>query len=396
MNGKCTEAWALAVILEKKEINTKDLDFMKQNIILLISCTLFICLFSGCDKGEDLNQYKVGEFDFKIDSIYNVTQTSVTIRATLHTAQVEKNITGLYVEYYKEDDINKNYAIKTQSFDKKEGTVIMTITGLDPDTYYCVQPWIALAQGTNPHIAYTTGMSKPDTEVSFMTHGELPKTGTVNDIDGNVYHYITIGTQAWLVENLKTTHLRDGTPIPNEKDSVKWCLSDTQQELQTSLSYCDYNNNTAYGEKYGHIYDIKASLSKIAPRGWHVPTLNEWNVLKNYLIFHGYNYDKSTTDNSIAKSLASNSNDWKGYSYNAGSIIDNLSLNNSTGFTAMPGGYRSRYGEFKGLGYYCYLWSSTSYYQYNNYIYLNSGSNYLGDDYYNVSGLYIRCIRDNY
>jgi Fibrobacter succinogenes major domain (Fib_succ_major). len=369
---------------------------MKQNIILLISCTLFICLFSGCDKGEDLNQYKIGEFDFKIDSIYNVTQTSVTIKATLYTQKVEKNITGLYVEYYKEEDKGKDNTSKSQSFDQNNGTVVMTITGLEPNTFYCIEPWIAIAHGTNPYVGYTTGMAKPNTEVSFMTHGELPKTGTVNDIDGNVYHYVTIGTQTWLVENLKTTHLRDGTPIPNEKDSAKWCLSDTEQWLQTSLSYCDYNNDTVLGKKYGHIYDIKASLSKIAPRGWHVPTLNEWNVLKDYLISHGYNYDKSTTYNHIAKSLASNSSDWIGYSYNEGSIIDNLSLNNSTGFTALPGGYRSRYGEFKGLGYDCYLWSSTSYYQYNNYIYLNSGSNSLNNNYYDVSGLYIRCIRDNY
>jgi uncharacterized protein (TIGR02145 family) len=377
-------------------MNTKELDFMKQNIILLISCILSICLFFGCDKGENLNQYKVGEFDFNIDSIYNVTETSVTIRATLYTPKVEKNITGLYVEYYKEEGKDDPNAWKWQSFDQKDGTVIMTITGLEPNTVYCVTPYIALAHGTNPYVGYATGMAKPDTEVSFTTHGELPKSGTINDIDGNVYHFVTIGTQTWLVENLRTTHLRDGTPIPNEKDSAKWCLSDTDQGLQTSLSYCDYKNDTVYGKKYGHIYDIQASRSKIAPRGWHVPTLNEWNVLIDYLISHGYNYDKSTTYNYVAKSLASNSNDWIGSSYNKGSIIDNLSLNNSTGFTAMPGGYRSRYGEFIGLGYYCYLWSSTSYYQYNNYIYLNSGSNSLLDDYYGVSGLYIRCIRDNY
>ena len=378
-------------------MNTKDLDFMKKNIILLISCALFICLFSGCDKGEDPNQYTVGEFDFKIDSIYNVTETSVTIKATLYTPKVEKNITGLYVEYYKEEDKNKDNTSKFQSFDQKDGSVVMTITGLEPNTVYCITPWIALAHGTNPYIGYATGLANPNTEVSFTTHGELPKTGIVNDVDGNVYHYVTIGTQTWFVENLKTTHLRDGTPILNEKDSVKWCLSDTEQWLQTSLSYCDYNNDSVSGKKYGHIYDIKASLSKIAPRGWHVPTLNEWNALKDYLISHGYNYDKSTTNNYIAKSLASNSNDWTGSSNNEGSIISNLNLNNSTGFSAMPGGYRSRYAEFKGQGYYCSLWSSTSYYQYNNYFFLISGSSSLmTDNSYKASGMYIRCIRDNY
>lgn len=370
---------------------------MKRNTILLISCALFICLFSGCDKGEDLNQYKVGDFEFRIDSIYNVTQTSVTIKATLHTAQVEKNITGLYVEYFKEDDRYKDYASKEQSFDQKEGTVIMTITDLEPDTYYCIEPWIKIARGTNPYVGYVTGLATPNTEISFMTHGELPKTGTVNDIDGNVYHYITIGTQTWLVENLKTTHFRDGTPITNETDSAKWCYSNTQQSFPTSFSYCDFRNDTVLGKKYGHIYDIKACRAKIAPKGWHVPTINEWNLLANYLISNGYNYDKSTSYNYVAKSLASNTNDWIGYIYNKGSIIDNLNLNNSTGFTAMPGGYCSRNGEFKGLGYYCSLWASTSDYQYNNYVFLYSGSSSLTIDCsYDASGMYIRCIRDNY
>ncbi len=349
-------------------------------------------MFSGCDKGEDFNQNKVGEFNFKIDSIYNITDTSVTIKATLYTPKVEKNIIGLYVDYYKEEDQNKENATKSKSFDQKSGTVVMTITDLEPNTVYCITPFIQLADITYSFL----GMANPNTEVTFTTHGELPLAGTVNDIDGNVYHYITIGTQTWLVENLKTTHLRDGTPIPNEKDSVKWCLSETEQRFQTSLSYCDYNNDTVFGEKYGHIYDIKASLSKIAPRGWHVPTLNEWHVLRDYLISQGYNYDKSTTENYIAKSLASNSNDWFGYSFDNGSIITDLSLNNSTGFTALPGGYRSRRGEFKGLGYYCSLWSSASYYQYNYYVFLYSESaGFMEYESYDATGMYIRCIRDN-
>ncbi len=45
---------------------------------------------------------------------------------------------------------------------------------------------------------------------------------TVTDIDGNVYHTVTIGTQVWMVENLKTTKYRNGDPIPNVTDSTVW------------------------------------------------------------------------------------------------------------------------------------------------------------------------------
>ena len=45
---------------------------------------------------------------------------------------------------------------------------------------------------------------------------------TIEDYDGNIYHVIYIGTQKWLLENLKVTHYRDGTPIPNLTVNADW------------------------------------------------------------------------------------------------------------------------------------------------------------------------------
>lgn len=101
---------------------------------------------------------------------------------------------------------------------------------------------------------------------------------SVVDIDGNLYHAVAIGTQVWMVENLKTTKYRDGSPIPNVTDSTAWLLT-------TKGAYCDYNNDTTHSSTYGRLYNWYAVIDTrhIAPEGWHVPTHEEWNTLVQFL-----------------------------------------------------------------------------------------------------------------
>jgi uncharacterized protein (TIGR02145 family) len=196
--------------------------------------------------------------------------------------------------------------------------------------------------------------------------------GTVADIDGNIYHTVTIGTQTWMVENLKTTKYNDGTDIPNVTNS-------TWPDL-TTPAYCWYLNDAAtYKATYGALYNWYAvNTGKLCPAGWHVPTDAEWTTLTNYL--GGENV-------AGGKLKETGTSHWQD---------PNVGATNIVGFTALPGGSRWDYSTFNAITYSCYFWSAAFYnaswawYREIDAGYPNLYSNYH-DKY---KGMSVRCIKD--
>jgi uncharacterized protein (TIGR02145 family) len=206
----------------------------------------------------------------------------------------------------------------------------------------------------------------------------------VKDIDGNIYHSVTIGTQVWMVENLKTTRYRNGDSIPNITDNYQWYNL-------TSGAYCNYDNLLINGDKYGNLYNWHAVSDgrNIAPVGWHVATDEEWTTLTNYVAAN------PGTSGSIAKVLASQT-DWVS-SVETGVIGNDLSKNNTSGFSALPGGYRDYSGSFNHLGDIGGWWTATevspsfAWFRALGYDGAGVGRDY-NDKYYGFS---VRCVRDN-
>lgn len=202
---------------------------------------------------------------------------------------------------------------------------------------------------------------------------ELPSGCIVTDIDGNVYHIVVIGTQEWLVENLKTTRYRNGTAIPNVTDSTAW-------SGLTTGAYCDYNNNAANSTTYGRLYNWYAvsNANNIAPTGWHVATDAEWTTLTTYL---------------GGDSVAGGKLKEAGLAHWASS---NTGATNETGFTALPGGYRGYGGTFGGIDNYGGWWSSTE--DYTTIAWSRGMSdfnvNVLRISYHKPLGFSVRCVRD--
>lgn len=196
---------------------------------------------------------------------------------------------------------------------------------------------------------------------------------TVTDIDGNLYHTVTIGTQTWMVENLKTTKYRNGDPIPNVTDGTLW-------ENLTSGAYCDYANTPGNSTTYGRLYNWFAvnDSRNIAPAGWHVPSDDEWSTLVEFLggweIAGGKLKETSTTH-------------WFSSNYGA---------TNESGFTALPGGVRDTYGAFYSISLNGFWWSSTEYstaYAWLRDMYYSSA--YVGrNNSFKGYGFSVRCLRD--
>jgi uncharacterized protein (TIGR02145 family) len=127
--------------------------------------------------------------------------------------------------------------------------------------------------------------------------------------DGQAYTFRHIGTQVWMTQNLNYNAPGSGC----------------------------YDNNSGNCAIYGRLYDWN-SVSTVAPSGWHVPSDAEWQTLKTYLGGEGAGGPMKAT---------------------TGWILPNLCATNSSGFTALPGGFRDNRGAFGYIGSNGWWWSST-------------------------------------
>jgi uncharacterized protein (TIGR02145 family) len=199
------------------------------------------------------------------------------------------------------------------------------------------------------------------------------------DGDGNNYKIVTIGTQTWMAENLKTSKYNDGTVIPLITSSTTW-------SGMFGPAYCWFNNDAGtYKNIYGALYNAYASNTpKLAPIGWHIATKDEWVLLNNYISAN------SSTYGTVVKALAA-STYWS-TNGNPNVIGNDLTKNNSTGFSALPAGNRLQDGGFASIGNYCSWWSSYmnaySWILYNDYGTLLSGDNII------QAGMSVRCVKD--
>jgi uncharacterized protein (TIGR02145 family) len=210
------------------------------------------------------------------------------------------------------------------------------------------------------------------------------KEKEITDADGNVYNTVTIGTQVWMKENLKTTRYSNGDLIGTTNPATLDISSESTPKYQ--WAYAGDEGNVA---NYGRLYTWYAITDsrKVCPTGWHVPAYAEWYTLIDYLVSNDFGYEGDGYD--IAKSIAATSG-WT-LSGAAGSVGNDQTSNNSSSFTAYPSGYRILNGTFNYIGLVCFWWSTPESYSF----YLVYDKTYMDradvEKYY---GLSVRCVKD--
>jgi uncharacterized protein (TIGR02145 family) len=201
-----------------------------------------------------------------------------------------------------------------------------------------------------------------------------PKT-TVNQVKQSTsYKTIKIGEQSWMQENLNESKFKNGEIIDQATSNEEW----EKAGREGRPVWCYYDNDSKNGVKYGKLYNWYAVNDPrgLAPEGWHIPSDNEWVVLKDFL----GGVDVSGVK---LKSLSG----WYGQGNGT----------NSSKFSGLPGGTRDSKGNFTYLGEGAYFWTSTEggrAYSYFRYLFHDIRAMYGGMYTEKEGGLSVRCIKD--
>lgn len=190
-------------------------------------------------------------------SVSEVTRTSALIEAVINEYGETASSIGVCWSTSELPTINDNKTTETAN----AKSFSSLLTELIPGT-----PYFARAYAVNP-----AGVAYGET-ITFTTKSPL-----IKDFDGNEYTSVKIGTQTWMVENLKVKHYRNGDPIEKVTQPSDW---DSE-----SGRYGEYDNNEMVSAIAGNLYNWYAAADprNIAPEGWRVPTDADWTTLITHL-----------------------------------------------------------------------------------------------------------------
>jgi uncharacterized protein (TIGR02145 family) len=267
--------------------------------------------------------------------------------------------------------------------------------------YWNGSSWVLLNPGAAGQVLKMSSDNDPvpvwGTDATTSVPAFSPCGAPISDIDGNIYNTVLIGAQCWTKENLRVRRYNKGRSIPFDATGDAGGTSSTWSNLTIGAhtiyahdSLATPSNLTKYGYLYNWyaakgIYTIGTITStdtlNICPSGWHVPTDAEWTTLTTEL---------------GGESVAGGKMKSIGTAY---WTSQSAGTDNSSGFYALPGGFRE-YGGFQNISYIALFRSASDNTQfgniYSNGLGLNSGINSVFREwpYDKISGVSVRCLRN--
>lgn len=205
---------------------------------------------------------------------------------------------------------------------------------------------------------------------------------------------IKIGTQIWTSKNLEVTIYRNNDSIRFASNEEEWQDAVSKKEG----AWCYYENNKYVNDNCGKLYNWYAVNDPrgLAPLGYHIPSKSEWETLINDLggdTEAGYQMIVVNRDGNIwNNSRPDPDKPWKRFP------------NNSSGFSAFPGGFRHQNGGFGGasngnlgqdhdIGFW---WSASELDQVTAWYFYLTSDNFVTNKYIEKKtfGFSVRCIKD--
>lgn len=305
--------WTALATLDKNETKYSDSTFMGDKTL-----GYKLIAYAGNNFSNEKIIYisTVSGLNVSTDQVTIVTSTAAIMGGTVKTfgglSIIEKGI--CYSTTQNPTTSNDRLVIQTSS--QYFGTTALNLTA---NRQYYVRAYVITNKGTSY-----------GNQVSFITDDRL------TDIEGNIYKTVIIGDQVWMAENLKTTKYSNGTAIPLIADGNIW-------KGLSSGAYCYFFDDPNNGVVYGALYNFFAVIDnkKLCPTGWHVPSKPEWSTLINYL------GGESVAGNKLKETGTAHWN-------------PNEGATNSSGFTALPGGWAAGDGQdYYNTGVMAWWWTSS-------------------------------------
>jgi uncharacterized protein (TIGR02145 family) len=265
--------------------------------------------------------------------------------------------------------------------------------------YWNGSNWVLLNPGTAGQVLKMSSDNDPvpvwGTDATTSVPAFSPCGAPISDIDGNIYNTVLIGAQCWTKENLRVRRYNKGRSISFDAIGGSGGSSSTWSNLRIGAHTIYANDSTTTPSnrtKYGYLYNWYAAKGiytegtilpndtlNICPEGWHVPTDADWTTLTTELGGESVAGGKMKSIGTVSY--------WNS---------PNEGATNSSGFSALPGGYRINNGSFNNLSNSAVFWRATEVNANNAW---SSRLEHNSDDVSRISyekqlGASIRCLKD--